>query len=125
MGGDGTADSDAFGVAAMLDSISQRGAQNAEEVTSPAGVAALASIGPKMLCKLHAYQARGVAWMVDHEAATPPPTLHPAWMELRAADGQHFYLHSYTGEASCRFFAAPEPVTCGGMLCDEVGTWQE
>ena len=41
-------------------------------------------------------------------------------MELRAADGQRFYLHTYTGEASRRFFAAPEPVTCGGMLCDEV-----
>ena len=34
-GGDGMAGSDPFGVAAMLDSISQRGAQNAEAVRSP------------------------------------------------------------------------------------------
>ena len=79
----------------MLDSISQRGAQNAEAVRSPAGVAALASIASKLRSTLHAYQARGVEWMVDHEAVTPPPTLHPAWMELRTADGQHFYLHTY------------------------------
>ena len=57
-GGDEAGGDEAFGVAAMLDSVSQRGAQNAEEVSSPAGVAALASIGPKMLCELHTYQAR-------------------------------------------------------------------
>ena len=113
------------GVSSMLDSICKRGAENATEVTDPEGIAALASIQARLRSKLHAYQLRGVAWMVEHEATKPPTTLHPAWMELCAADGTRLYLHSYTGEASVRFFAAPESVTCGGMLCEYHSSWPQ
>ena len=124
---------DSFGAVSLLECVSKRGPENAEEVRDPMGRAALAMIRPHLRSTLHPFQARGVAWMVAHEAdVDSTATLHPAWMELSPATApaspdpgppptSRFYLHSYTGEASMRFFPAPKAGTCGGMLCDEVG----
>lgn len=43
--------------------------------------------------------------------------LHPAWVQLRAADGQLLYLHRLRPHvASPNFYAAPVGGTCGGFL---------
>ena len=133
---------DEFAVSSLLESVSKHGVENIEPVSDSTGTAALAAVRPNLKTKLHAYQERGVAWMVGREAAEPVRTLHPAWLQvgstsrqkkgfstfqtvfcvqLVGADNQVFYLHSYTAEASTRYFAAPCSDTCGGMLCDEVG----
>lgn len=36
-------------------------------------------------------------------------------------DSRLFYVHSWTGELSTFFHAAPPLGTTGGMLCDDVG----
>ena len=127
----------------MIDSISKQGRENEAALTDPefrmdpVASAALSAITPKLKTALHAFQARGVAWMVSremdpsggalHPADLSPKldpsggALHPAWIHLAHDAGQSFLLHSYTGEVSSRRFAPPSSHTCGGMLCDDVG----
>ena len=108
-----------FGVSNLIDSITMRG--EATTVDDPVATATLVAAAPLMKTTLHPFQARGVAWMAKQEMGRVDRTLHPAWLQL-AADSGHFYVHSYTGEVSSRFFPAPtSDTTCGGMLCDEVG----
>merc|ERR1739843_46976 len=59
--------------------------------------------------------------MIEREREPDRLSLHPAWLQIRAAHGRLFYIHSMTGECSAAFHAAPRAETCGGILADEVG----
>jgi E3 ubiquitin-protein ligase SHPRH len=44
--------------------------------------------------------------------------LHPAWLQLLAADGQLLYLHAMPPhQVSVNFHSAPVGGTCGGAPC--------
>lgn len=48
--------------------------------------------------------------------------LHPAWLQLLAADGQPLLLHRLRPHLLADgLYTAPVGGTCGGALCDEMG----
>ncbi|KAL4426809.1 hypothetical protein ABPG77_006595 [Micractinium sp. CCAP 211/92] len=105
-----------FDVQRLLDSVAYKPAIP-PAVTPPRGLA----VTPKQ------YQLTGLQWMLNRETKGDALNrghlhLHPAWLQLRTADGQLLYLHRLRPYVvSPHFYAAPVGGTCGGFLVDEMG----
>ena len=96
------------------------------EVSLPA-TAPAAPAPPGMVAHPKHYQLTGLQWMLGRERQGDARGrgqlhLHPAWLQLVAADGQLLHLHRLRPSVlSPCFFPAPVGGTCGGFLSDQMG----